>query len=152
MPATGGATSVLGSVSILVAGTLVLGGALVYDAGAIRVRVQEKSPGGEHINLLVPAVAVPVALKFVPDEKLHEASAEIRPWLPAIKIAAEELAHCPDGPFVEVTSPHEKVRIAKRGGSLVIDVDDTDATVQVSFPVRVVSSVVQELEMAGPPV
>jgi len=139
---------VAGGVSAVVLGTALLAGVVIYDAGAIRVQVREKGPGGENIHLLVPAVAVPVALKFVPDDKLREAAREMRPWLPAIKVAAEELARCPDGPFVEVTSAQEKVSITKRGGSLVIDVDNQGETVHVSFPLRILPSIVREFETA----
>ncbi len=151
MPATGGVSSFAVGASALVLGTVMLGGAVVYDAGAIRVRVREKTPEGSNIRVIVPAVLVPVALKLAPDEKLQKASSDLRPWLPTIKVAAEELARCPDGTFVEVTNSHEKVSIVKRGGSLVIDVDSPGETVHVSFPLKVVSSVVHRFEVIGEP-
>jgi hypothetical protein len=135
-----------GAAGMLLLGTLVLGGAAVYDMGAVRVSVQEKKPGGDHVRLLIPAVAVPLGLRIAPEEKLREAALQARPWLPALRIASQELERCPDGPLVEVTNPHEKVSIVKRGHSLLIDVDSEDETVHVSVPLRAVTSVVERLE------
>lgn len=132
-------------------GVIVLGGAVVYNAGAVRVSVQEKTPDGEHFRLVLPAAVVPVALRFIPEEKLRDASVKLRPWLPAIKIASEELARCPDGPLVLVDGPDEKVSIAKLGGSLVIDVDSSAESVHVSFPLKTLASAAEELAAKAPP-
>ena len=146
-----GAGAVAGGAGAMVLGTLLVAGAFVYDMGAVRVSVREKSPGGENIRLVVPAAAVPVVLEFVPDGKLQEAAEEARPWLPVIEAASEELARCPDGALVEVTSPHEKVSIVKRGDSLVIDVDDTNETVHVTVPLKLVSVVANQIARVPPP-
>jgi hypothetical protein len=114
MPATGGLSTFAAGASGLVLGTFVLGAAVIYDGGAVHVCVHEKRPGGTNIRLLVPAVVIPAALRLAPERDLQKASAEIQPYLPAIKIAAEELAKCPDGPLVLVTSPKERVSIVKR--------------------------------------
>ena len=132
-------------------GVVVLGGAIVYNAGAVRVSVLEKKPDGEHIHLVLPAAVVPVALKFVPEEKLRYASEKLRPWLPAIKVASEELARCQDGPLVLVEGSDEKVSITKQGGSLVIDVDSPDENVHVSFPLKTLASAAEELVAKAPP-
>lgn len=120
-----------------------LGGALVAcgiasSQGFLHVRVEEKRANGTHLRLLLPAVAVPIALDCVPKEHLREASAQVRPWLPAIEAAAAGLAGTPDGPLVEVTEPGERVSVVKSGGSLVVDVDDPRETVHVSVPLRAV--------------
>ena len=152
MPATGGLSTAAVGASGLVLGSFVLGAALIYDGGAVRIRVHEKKPEGTNIHLLVPAIAVPAALRLAPEKDLRKASEEIRPYLPAIKIAAEELAKCPDGPLVQVTSPRERVSIVKSGESLVIDVDSPDETVHVSFPLKMVHSIARRFEAVGPPV
>lgn len=54
-----GAGAVAGGAGAMVLGTLLVAGAFVYDMGAVRVSVREKSPGGENIRLIVPAAAVP---------------------------------------------------------------------------------------------
>ena len=124
---------------------LVVGGVLVYNEGAVRVDVREKTRDREHIHLLVPAVVLPVAVRLVPRDKLKDARHQIRPWLPAIKAASEELAHCPDGPLVEVDSKREHVRIHKLGSSLFVAVDSEEETVLLSFPLEAAAETVSQL-------
>jgi hypothetical protein len=152
MPATGGLTTVAGAASGVVLGSFLLGAVVIYDAGAVRIRVHEKKADGENIRLIVPAAAVPLAMRLAPEKDLRKASKDVQPYLPAIKIAAEELAKCPDGPLVQVTNSKERVSIVKRGGTLEIDVDSPDETVHVSFPLKMVHAVAQRLEGIGPPV
>jgi hypothetical protein len=137
-----------------VASVPVLAGAFVYNTGLARVEVLEKTPNGHHIRLYVPAVVVPIAVRLVPKEKLHEASRDLQAWLPAIKAASEELSRCPDGPLVEVDSRLEHVRIMKRGDALVIDVDDAGETVHVSLPIKIIGYTASQLASsdAGPTV
>jgi hypothetical protein len=111
-------------------------GAFVCSMGAVRVEVQSKSPGGEHIYVIAPAMVLPVGAMLVPKEKIREASRQLQPWLPTIRAATEELLRCPDGPLVQVDNRHEHVKIAKVNDALVIDVDDETETVHVSVPLR----------------
>ena len=145
-------TGILTGAPAVVLGTVMLGGAVLYSGGAVNVSVDEKRADGHHIHVLVPAMVLPLGLKFIPNRHLQKAPPELRRWLPAIEAAAEELERCPDGPFVEVDNPNEKVSIAKRGDSLEIDVDSPRETVHVSFPLKTVLSLVRELEAAGPTV
>jgi hypothetical protein len=125
---------------------------VTYDAGLVRISVVEKHPGGDHVRFFVPAVLVPVAMNFVPQKELHKHAREARQWLPLMKVVSEELERCPDATLVEVKSPDEHVKIQKSGDTIIIDVDDPSDTVHVSFPARVVTSVVQKLEAGNPPV
>jgi hypothetical protein len=124
---------------------LVAGGVVVYNEGAVRVDVREKTPNGEHTHLVVPAAILPVAARLAPRSKLKDARREIGPWLPTIKVASEELARCPDGPLVEVDSNREHVRIYKLGSSLFIAVDSEEETVHVSFPLEAAADTVSQL-------
>lgn len=133
------------------AGMIVLTGAFVYSVGAVRVNVREKARDGEHIRLTVPAIVVPVGAMLVPKQKLRDIARDLQPWLPAIEAASEELRRCPDGPLVEVDSPHEHARIVKRGDSLVIDVDDAGETVHISCPLAVLGYTARQLVVEGPP-
>jgi hypothetical protein len=126
-------------------GMLVVGGAFVYNQGAVRVDVREKARDGKHIYLIVPAVVLPAAARLVPRDKLKDARREIGPWLPTIKVASEELARCPDGPLVEVDSNRDHVRIHKQRRSLFIDVDSEEETVHVSFPLQAAADTVSQL-------
>jgi hypothetical protein len=126
-------------------GLLVVGGAFVYNEGAVRVDVREKARDGQHIYLVLPAAILPVAARLIPKNKLRDAPREIGPWLPTIKVASEELARCPDGPLVEVDSNREHVRIYKQGRSLFIDVDSEEEAVHVSFPLQAAADTVSQL-------
>ena len=135
----------LGKILLVMAGFFLVGVALLYSQGAVSVSVHEKQPGGHTIWVPVPALAVTQGIRFVPRKDLRNATRELRPYLPAIRIATEELARCPDTRFVEVQDAEDHVVISKQGGLLVIDVDSNDATVHVSFPIEVVPAVAERL-------
>jgi hypothetical protein len=124
--------AILGALVALVTVT----GAFVCSMGAVRVEVRSKSPRGEHIRVIAPAMVLPVGAMLVPKEKVREASRQLQPWLPTIRAATDELLRCPDGPLVQVDNRHEHVKIAKISDALVIDVDDETETVHVSVPLR----------------
>jgi hypothetical protein len=124
---------------------VVVGGVFVYDEGAVRVDVREKTRDGKHIYLIVPAVVLPVVARLVPRDKLKDARRHIRPWLPTIKVASEELARCSDGPLVEVDSHGDHLRIRKQYRSLFIDVDSEEETVRVSFPLEAAADTASQL-------
>jgi hypothetical protein len=132
--------------------TVVMGGVMTYNAGAVRVAVDENRPGGDHVHLFVPAVMIPPAMNLIPEKELQKHAREIRPWLPAIKIASKELAKCPDGILVEVIDSNEHVTITKRGRALEIDVKSPDESVHVTVPLGMVYSVAEKLEANSPPV
>jgi hypothetical protein len=132
--------------------TVVMGGVMTYNAGAVRVSVDENRPGGDHVHIFVPAIMVPPVINLIPQEKFQEHAKEIRPWLPALKIASRELARSPDGVLVEVIDPHEHVRISKQGGAIVVDVKSPDENVHVTVPLHMIYSVAEKLDAGGPPV
>lgn len=130
---------------VLLTGTLVVGG-IVADAGFIGVRVHEKKPDGTNLRLYVPAVLVPLGVRLAPERELAQAMSRAREFLPAMRIAAEELERIPDGLLVEVNRPREHVLIVKSGGSLVVDVDSDRETVHVSVPLKMVRNLTRDLE------
>lgn len=141
----------LAKLGVGVLGTAVVAGAALSSEGFIHVKVHEKDANGHKINLLVPAAAVPVTLRFLPPEHLAEASENIRPYLPIIDATIPALEECPDGVFVEVTDENERVVISKSGGSLVVDVNDEDDVVHVSVPLRAAQSSIHEIAAAAGP-
>jgi hypothetical protein len=134
---------------LVVASLAAIGALVVAGTGVIWVSVQEKQPGGTQLRLAVPAILVPVGLRLVPRDVWREQAAPAQPWMPVVKAAADELKKCPDGTFVEVRSRSEYVNIAKRGGEMVVDVDDEDNVVHVAFPIYLLGSVAHQLEVAG---
>lgn len=133
-------------------GTVLVSGAALSSEGFIHVKVQEKQADGTHISMMVPAAAVPIALRFVPNENLAQASANIKPYLPIIDAAIPALEKAPDGVLVEVEDPGEHVRIAKSGGSLVVDVNDQEDVVHVSVPLRAAQSSIHQIAAANGPI
>lgn len=134
-------------------GTAALAGAYMFHEGAVRIAVDQEAANGkkeEHVHLLVPVTLVRAGLHFVPDAKLRRAAVQIRPWLPAIRVASRELARLPDADLVEVQDAKEHVRIAKRGNLFEIDVTSPRETVHVSFPPKLADEVAQRLESLGP--
>jgi len=142
----------LAKLGIGVLGTALVSGAALSSEGFIHVKVHEKHPDGTHLTLVVPAVLAPVTLNFVPRQQLAQASADLRPYMPAIDAAIPALEDCPDGVLVEVTDPGEHVTISKRGGSILIDVNDQEDLVQVSVPLRAAHSAIREIARANGPI
>jgi hypothetical protein len=114
----------------------------------IVVNVVEKSPERHHIFVPAPAMLIPIGMHFAPKDKLAEASREIRPYLPTIRAAIEGLRESEDITFVEVKEPGQHVRVAKVGGSIVVDAEDEENTVHVSTPIRAISSAIEQLAAA----
>ena len=143
-------TGFLSGTAAVVLGGVFMVGAAVYDAGAVRVSVDENKLNGTHVHLIVPAAVVPVGLNFVPDRHFRDAAKELQPWMPAIKVAADELERCSDVTLVEVDDARDHVRITKQGHALVIDVNTPRETVHVSVPFNTVRAALHKIEAAGP--
>lgn len=140
----------LAKLGIGVLGTALVGGAALSSEGFIYVNVQEKQPGGSHVNVLVPAALVPATLRFVPKHHFYDASRDLRTALPIIDAAIPALNDSPDGLLVEVIDPGEHVLVTKHGGSIVVDVNDPDETVHVSVPLRAAQSAIHQIAEATP--
>jgi hypothetical protein len=102
------------------------------------------------VYVIAPAMLVPIGMHFAPGRDLSRAAAEIKPWLPTIRAALEQLRDTDDVTLVEVRQPGQHVRVTKEGGSIVVDVEDHDDTVHVSTPIRAISSTIEQLAAAGP--
>ena len=140
----------LGKVGIGIAGTLLAGAGILCSEGLISVNVETRQPEKRHVYVLAPAMLVPIAMQFVPKEHLAEQAREIRPWMPTIRAAVDALSETDDITFVEVKEQGLNVRVAKSGGSIVVDVYDADETVHVSTPIRAMRSAIEELAAASP--
>ena len=140
----------LAKLGIGVLGTALVGGAALSSEGFIYVNVQEKHPGGTHVNVFVPAALVPTVLHFVPKQRFGNGSPDMRETLPIIDAVIPALKDSPDGVLVEVEDPGEHVLVAKHGGSIVVDVNDPDQTVHVSVPLIAAQSAIHQIAEARP--
>lgn len=141
----------LAKVGVGFLGTVLVGGAIVSSEGFIHVKVHEKEANGTHLSLIVPAMIVPLAVKFVPRHHLKEASENLQQYMPVVDAAISGLANCPDGPLVEVMDEDSHVSVVKSGGSIVVDVDDPGETVHVAVPLRATKAAVDEIAAANGP-
>ena len=114
-------------------------------------KIHEKQAGGTNINLILPAALVPATLRFVPNDRLANASQDLGPYLPIIDAAIPALEHCPDGVLVEVMDNTDHVLVMKSGGSLVVDLKDANDTVHISVPLRAAQSSIHQIAEANGP-
>jgi hypothetical protein len=138
----------LGKIALGIAGVGLAGAGVLCSEGLVHVKVIEKQPQGFHINVIAPAMLAPIAVHFVPSRDLASATRQIQPYMPTIRAALEGLRDSEDIVFVDVREPGEHVHVSKSGGSIIVDVDDADATVHVSTPIRAISSTVEQLAAA----
>jgi hypothetical protein len=128
------------------AGICLLFGSLAYGTyhvvtrqGMLAIDVEEKTPGGARIKLLVPGALVNFCLSFVPaampPEERERLREELGRYEPVLAAVVDELEKAPDMVFVEVEDGDEHVTISKRDGHLVIEVETDDEDVRVAVPV-----------------
>jgi hypothetical protein len=139
-----------GKIALAVVGTALAGVGLLCSEGLVEVKVVERQPEVHHVYVIAPAMLAPIAVHFAPQRHLSQAAAEIRPWMPTIRATLDQLRETDDMTLVEVKEPGEHVRVAKEGGSIVVDLEDPDHTVHVSTPIRAISSTMEQLAAAGP--
>ncbi|HKS68489.1 MAG TPA: hypothetical protein VJR26_14710 [Candidatus Acidoferrales bacterium] len=139
----------LGKIALGMTGIVFAGAGVLCSEGFVQVKVMEKQANGHHINVIAPAVLGPIAAHFVPASKLQGASQQIRPWLPVIDTTLDALREANDVVLVEVKERDQHVRVAKEGGSIVVDVDDPDETVHVSAPLRAITGTVDQVAAAS---
>jgi hypothetical protein len=140
----------LGKIALGVVGTAVAGVGILCSDGMIEVKVVERQPEVHHVYVIAPAMLVPIGMHFAPRRELSRAAAQIQPWMPTIRAALDQLRESDDVTLVEVKEPGEHVRVAKEGGSIVVDVEDRDDTVHVSAPLRAISSTIEQLAASAP--
>lgn len=135
-------------VAMLMISTLGMATATTFRHGSIRVQISSDHPGGDNINLVVPATLAEAAIALAPVGLLRDEipMGEIAPFLPAIPALARELEDLPDAIYVEVSGPNETVRIEKKDGRFIIDVNDRYQTVHVSIPVTTVNRAIRKAQ------
>ena len=140
----------LGKVALGIAGSALAGLGLICSEGIIEVNVVEKQPETHHVYVLAPAMLVPIATHFIPRHNLAEVAAQLKPWMPTIRAALEQLRACDDVTLVDVREPGQHVLVAKSGGSVVVDVTDENDVVHVSAPIRAMESTIEQVAAASP--
>ena len=133
--------AVAGLSAILFAGTVTAAGVAAYREGSIRVAVHETDPEGTDFAIAVPAALVHGVFALVPDRALPPVDPRVAEVVPVLEAICDDLERRPDFVLVETWDGDEHVRVAKRGGSIVVEAEGPDGTVRVGFPVRTIRTV-----------
>jgi hypothetical protein len=160
-----------GKIVLGMAGVGLAGASVLCSDGFVNVNVIAKQPQGPHIHVIAPAMLAPIAVRLAPvavrlsspaarvaspavspDPQcvMAQAQWQIREKLPFIDAALADLRDADDFTLVEVDAPGEHVQVSKSGSSIVVDVDNADATVHVSAPIRALASTINQLAYASP--
>jgi hypothetical protein len=135
----------LGKIALTLTGTMLAGVGVICSEGMVEVNVVEKAPESHHVYVIAPAMIAPIAVHFIPADKLGNAAEQIKPYLPEIRAGLEQLRATDDFVLVDVKDRDQHVQVQKIGGDLIIDVHDADETVHVSTPIRAIGSTIEQL-------
>lgn len=130
--------------------TVALAGAYTFREGLLRVDVDESRGQGSHVHVWLPAAIVPMAMHFVPRNKMQEAGEKAGRFMPLVRAIAKELQRYPETELVEVTDGEEHVQIRTHHGSLLIDVSEPGQEVHVACPLATIDDVSSELASFAP--
>lgn len=132
----------LGGFAVVVLGA---GGvaAAVAHSGTVAVRVHED---GNDVRVAVPAALVRLAVALLPESALRDVADEAEPYLPALAAAWAELERAPDFTLLEIAGPDGEMRVEKRGGRILVLVDEAGARVSVGLPLGTVRALLGRFE------
>ena len=111
----------LGKIALGFGTTVLLAGAYTFRQGVLRVDVDETRGRGSHVHVWVPAAIVPMAMHFIPREKMLRAGERSEKFMPLVHAVAKELQKYPEAELVEVHDGAQYVRIRTHNGSVMID-------------------------------
>ena len=122
--------------------------ATVVRSGIVMVQVEEKTADGVSFRAPIPAGLLTFGAgltRFVDESELEDARRELEPIRPLLHDLTTELRNAPSFTLVEVHDRDDHVRIVKDGRSLVIDVDNPDTRVHISFPIDLAERVINSI-------
>ncbi len=140
----------LGKIALGFGATIVLAGAYTFREGLLRVDVDQSRGNGSHVHVWVPAAVVPMAMHFVPRQKMEEAGERAGQYMPLVHVVAKELQKYPEAELVEVRDGEQHVHIRTHDGTLLIDVDEPGEHVHVACPLATIDDVSRELAAFAP--
>jgi hypothetical protein len=130
--------------------TVVTAAAYTFQEGLLRVDVDETHGKGSHVHVWVPAAIVPMAMHFIPRDRMHDAGERAANFMPLVHAVAKELQKYPEAELVEVHDGLQYVHIRTHNGNLLIDADEPGQTVHVSCPLVTIDDVSRELATFAP--
>ena len=136
---------------ILRAGLFIVGLMTVFALGAgilfhyTGVMVVDVKNSDHHIYVPVPMLLVRAAVSAFPSHARIHVPANVREHADTIHAMASALEGCPDGDFVEVVTPREKVLVKKEGRNLHVDVVTRKEEVHLQIPINATGSLLADL-------
>jgi hypothetical protein len=131
-------------------GMVAVAGAYTFHEGVLTVQVDEWRANGKHVHVWVPAVAVPVAMNFVPRRKFERAIEQARPWMPTVRALTKELENYPEAQLVEVRGWEQHVSVRMHDGKVLVDVREPGEEVHLACPLTMIEHVSREIEANEP--
>jgi hypothetical protein len=135
------------SLTVVVVGWVMLVGSVLAWGGVATVDLVERN--GTRVTVPIPMAVVDAAvasgdLLFDVEDHLN-VQLDLGEWGPLVREMLEELDECPDAVLVEVVDGSDHVRVVKDGGSLLVEVSDSDVDLRVSIPTRSIRRTVGRL-------
>jgi hypothetical protein len=140
----------LGKIALGFGATVLLAGAYTFREGLLRVDVDQSRGNGSHVHVWLPAAVVPMAMHFVPRQRMEAAGERAGQYMPLVHAVAKELQKYPEAELVDVRDGKDHVHIRTHNGYLLIDVEEPDENVHVACPLATIDDVSRELASFSP--
>ncbi|HEX6853556.1 MAG TPA: hypothetical protein VF139_19320 [Candidatus Polarisedimenticolaceae bacterium] len=138
--------------AVLFAGGVTWAAVATWQAGAIRVRIQDHRAGGTDVALVLPAVALDAALAVIPDHARAEIEldAEAGPILSVLENLCDDLEGHGDFVLIEADHQNERVRVETKDGFLRVSVESAEESVRVDIPLASIAKVARWIGGSAP--
>ena len=140
----------LAKIALTGVATMAMATVYTFRQGTIRVDVDEHHEGGTHVHVWVPAALVPMAVHFIPNDKLQQAEERADEWLPIVRAVSQSLGEHPQANFVEVQDRDQHVRVSTEDGRIRVDVKDEGEEVHVLCPISTIQDVAEQIGARAP--
>lgn len=131
-------------VLLLASATVAAGAWLVYGPGSVCIQVHERD--GADVSIRVPAVLVRLAVGLIPSGAFPDRGDDLREALPLLLGVCNALDRVEDAVLVEIERPGEHVRIANKGGRLLVSVESAEESVRLEIPLVSVRWLADKIE------
>ena len=148
-PGTALVVALVAALLLTAGGIVALVAAEVWRAGTFTLSVQDGGPDGARVAVVVPGFVATLACTAIPLALPDEVATRIRPMAPVMRALSSELVRLPDAVFIAVEAPGERVLVATRQGSLVVEVDDGPDRVRLTIPLHAARRALQALAFAA---
>ncbi len=143
-------TLIVAGLGVIILSWVLVIGTVYAWGGVMTVKVQDRE---DNFNLYLPIpMAVVEAAVATTDWVLDEedllqihADVDLGEWAPMVRELLDVLEDCPDVTFVEVEDDSDWVRISKKRGKLIVEVEEPAISIRVSIPTRSIARTVHRL-------